>query len=219
MNNKELLEQANARVEQLSNLANNISKIEEIIPDIRDKALYVNGYDIALRFGISTAEKISQDILLALITVKNERAAELERLLGIQPVPEIPPLAKETILVIGEGKPLPRLLPSDTPEVVFPGERKPAIINPEFEKAVQEMVESGKKSKSEKSSDKRSMTVDDVTRMYITEGKSREEIQNHYGVSKSVLNNFLYDNKIRKDKKKQDKPAEPEETERPTQVK
>lgn len=131
-------------------------------------------------------------------------------------------------------------------ERLMPEFRKPATINPEFEAAVQGMVQSkdkpvvvvpamdeaelppvnktpeklpGKKILGKGSEldnavfsveDKpaaRTLTDDnleDVRRMYQREGKSMKEIAEHYGVTKSVVNNFVYNKKLARSKVKDD---------------
>jgi DNA-binding transcriptional regulator YiaG len=239
MNSKELLEQATAKAKQLSDLAKNISRIEEVLPEIRDNALFINSYDIASRFGIETAERISQDILLVLITAKNEKTTELEQLLGIQPVPE-------------KRKPA-----TNNPEFeaatkdMFDAVRKPeqAIINPEFENAAQEMDQQNKqpdpvedkmteiiqKQEQEIKSTPlpgptepgynpkkgvhprrlpEAMTVEEVTRLRYKEHKSPKEIAEHFGIKTSAVSNFIFNHDIAHGRsKKADK--QPEETERP----
>lgn len=107
--------------------------------------------------------------------------------------------------------------------------KKPATINPEFEAAVQGMVESAKpkddaeasiivdkhepdpvveklteilqeeaKKIEEAPAKKLVLNVDDVRRMYHDENKSMKEIAEHFGVTKSVVNNFIYNNNLGK---------------------
>lgn len=77
---------------------------------------------------------------------------------------------------------------------IVPEKRKPAVLNPEFEAAVNDMVEQSVEES--KPTAKPIMTVEEVRRMYHDENKQQQEIAKYFGVSKSVMNNFIADNHL-----------------------
>ncbi len=80
--------------------------------------------------------------------------------------------------------------------------RKPATVNPVFEAAVQEMVNSTAKSEPASEvpvtmeSTKPELTVEAVRKMYIDEGKTLTETAAFFGVKKDMLNSFIRRNKL-----------------------
>jgi len=89
--------------------------------------------------------------------------------------------------------------------------RKPAIIDPEFELAVEGMeaqpkpiIEVVPVIPALKSS-KPKMTVEEVSRMYKDEGKTVTEIALHFGVTKSMASNFITRNHLTRTSSKKDK--------------
>jgi hypothetical protein len=50
MNSKELLEQAAAKAQRLISLTDDITGMEDVIPEIRDGELFIDGYDIYFGF-------------------------------------------------------------------------------------------------------------------------------------------------------------------------
>lgn len=233
MNSKELLERANAKATQLKELADTIRRIDDILPDIRDKALYINSFDIGLRFGGEISEKLSQNILLTLITAKNDKTAELEQMLGIQQVP----VTTITKKFIPTGEQHVEVIPAPVQ-----GKCKPAIINPEFEAvpkseldpieeklseilqreedrisgAADKSLDKYPAKKGKKSTYPDNMTEELIRKMYVEQGMTQKDIANYFGVKRTKVNTFLQKYKLfRGSYNKKDKPAEPEETERP----
>jgi hypothetical protein len=215
MNSKELLEQAEIRVKRINELSDGVGAAEDVL------AMLGEGEVCFFTSGIGTThltpvlspeklQKLREDIVVEVIHTRNDKSAELEKLLGI---------------------------------------RKPATINPEFEKAVQEMEQSTKKQDQdpleeklkvvlqdeakkieapEKSQDKypapkqnkrvktpENMVEADVRKMYVEENRDRKYIADYYGISESKVNNYLFLHDIKRKATKASKPAEPEETERP----
>lgn len=80
--------------------------------------------------------------------------------------------------------------------------RKPATVNPVFEVAVQDMVNSNAKSEPaseipvKMESIKPELTVEAVRKMYIDEGKTLTETATFFGVKKDMLNSFIRRNKL-----------------------
>ncbi len=79
--------------------------------------------------------------------------------------------------------------------------RKPAIVNPEFEAAVQDMVKSPEKNKPVEKpvppeEPKPELTVELVKKMYLDEGKTLKEVADYFGVNKSMLNSYISRNKL-----------------------
>lgn len=164
-------------------------------------------------------EEFKRMILNAIYNARDEKTAELEKLMGLVPV--IPTLPNGAVIgIVSQGKPLPHILPPDKPEVVIPdpvAKRKPATVNPEFEAAVQDMVKSKPQKLDKKQPEKNEpepkpkqetklsvMNYDDVKRMYQDEGKSMKEIADHYGIKKGDVNNFIYLNHLSRKKLKDD---------------
>lgn len=189
---------------------NQLSRELEDIGDLLEKAkeadiCFSSGSNGATFIRVLSPEKmqeLKESALIAVMKVRDEKEAELEKLMGA---------------------------------------RKPAIINPVFEAAVREMVQSAKKpdpvkeklagilqseadriaEPDNKSLDKYparkahkkkypdGMTVEAVSRMYIDEGKPSSSIAKHFSISTKEVQNFMTINKIRRNPKK------PAETERP----
>lgn len=89
------------------------------------------------------------------------------------------------------------------------GIRKPAILNPAFEAAVQDMEASVPKKEhivqdNEVVSPKKiiekkpEINVADVQRMYHDEAKTMKEIADHFGVKKEQVNSFIQKNNLRR---------------------
>jgi hypothetical protein len=228
MNSKELLEQATARARKLNDFAGELNQMEDAISVISKVELEVVGFDIRYRFG-AVAEKLKQDILLALITVKNEKAAELEQLLGIQPVPE-KVVTKKNCLT-GETA-----VEQVHPEVKVRTEFASVAIRESADAVADTLAgilqEEAKrieapdnKSLGKYPPDKRPPKLSDdlypdIKRMYMDENKQAKEIAEHYNVDVKYVNAFLAKHKLRRkmyDKSiSTPKPAkQPEETERP----
>ncbi|HBY71600.1 MAG TPA: hypothetical protein DEG06_05095, partial [Lachnospiraceae bacterium] len=105
-----LLEQASQRVIEINKAMSEIEKFEDIISAGRDAEIAFADKGNTKYITVLSPEKMQElkdTVLVAIINSKNEKDAELERLLGID-------------------------------------KRKPAVINPEFEKAVQEMEQQKK---------------------------------------------------------------------------
>ncbi|HBI73629.1 MAG TPA: hypothetical protein DDY59_10605 [Lachnospiraceae bacterium] len=193
-----LLEQASQRVIEINKAMSEIEKFEDIISAGRDAEIAFADKGNTKYITVLSPEKMQElkdTVLVAIINSKNEKDAELERLLGID-------------------------------------KRKPAVINPEFEKAVQEMEQQKKPDPVEDKlaeiidkqvqelKDKPEMTLEAVTKLYIEEGKTYREMAEYFGVNKSNINNFIYKNHLSELKQKHDcgyakKPKQPDKKERP----
>ena len=226
MNSKELLEQAEVRANQIKNIAHDINCMEEAITGVRDSEVIIGGYSIVLFFDSDTADKIKQEALLILITAKNKKASELEQLLGILPVPAVPKLNLGNVLVIGEGKPLPRILPPESPEVIIPDsveEKLSGILQAEAQmiEAPQEDKSPGKYQvkKGRPSNLPDNMTVEEVKRLYIKESKTISEVAKHFGVPYAQASSFITRHKLHRNHQlSSESGKQSEETERPSQA-
>ena len=196
MNSKELLEQANEKAKKLRNLADDISFTEDTIPAIRDNALSINGYNVATHFGPDVEEKLKQDILLLLVTLKNKKSAELEQLLGIKSVPDTvqdPVEEKLADILKAEAARI------ESPEDKSLGKYPPAKRKPKLSDDL----------------------LSEICRMYIDEGKTAKEIAEIYKVKPNDVNNFVAKHKLRRrsyDKSigsKPELPKQPDEKESP----
>ena len=218
-----LLEQWNDHIIKGNQLSRELEDIESIIGAAQDAevAFYKPGAGSTSFIRVLSPEKMQElkgSVVAAIIQTRDDKVKELEKLMGI---------------------------------------RKPAIVNPEFEAAVQSMVDSVKKpdpiektlkevlqeeaariekpkesdlplfrdpGKDDKSLNKypakkgrqstrpEGMTVAEVTRMYTVEGKEQKEIAQCFGVTESIVKNFLFRNQIKR-KAKATLPTA--ETERP----
>jgi hypothetical protein len=220
MDSKELLLRAKETTEKQLELIKHIERAEDIIGTVKDGFIcfYVVGCGSVRIDDVVDIEKldaIKELGLVAIMNFRDDKTVELEKLLGI---------------------------------------RKPAIINPEFEAAVQAMEQSHKKpdtveakladiiqgeakkiedkpiipetslDKYPAKKDKRvktpsNMIEADVRRMYVEESRDRKYIADHYGISESKINNYLFLHDIKRKPTKASKPAkQPDETERPSQA-
>ena len=193
-----LLEQWNEHIIKGNQLSRELESFDEIIDAGRDAEIAFTDNGTTKYITVLSPEKMAEFnniVLQAIYEAKNKKAAELERLLGIE-------------------------------------KRKPATINPEFEKAVQEMEQQRKPDPVEDKlaeiidkqvqelKDKPEMTLEAVTKLYIEEGKTYREMAEYFGVNKSNINNFIYKNHLSELKQKHDcgyakKPKQPDKKERP----
>ncbi len=201
MNSKELLVMAKENAEKQLELVKQIENVENVLSSVKDGEIcfFVRGYGSVLITDVTDTEKrdaVRELGLVAIMNFRDDKTMELEKLLGI---------------------------------------RKPAIINPEFEAAVQGMVKPiVVKPKSKQAEDKQpiispedklklkekltqinkpvpkqvelvtkkpetklgSMSLEDVTRMYLTENMTMQQIADHYGIKKGDVNNYIYLNHL-----------------------
>lgn len=186
-----LLEQWNEHIIRGNLLSRELEDIESLLDKSKGADIcFTSGTNGSVFIRVLTPEKMQElreNVVVAILRTRDEKAVELEKLMGV---------------------------------------RKPATINPEFEAAVQGMIDSVKKKpepdpvevKLAESIDKHekeikskpvavakpTMSVEDVRRMYLDESKSMKEIAEHFGVTKSVVNNFVYKNHLARYKSNDD---------------
>lgn len=183
-----LLEQWNEHIVRGNQLSRELEDIEDILEKSKGADIcFSSGANGSVFIRVLSPEKMQElreSVVVAIMRTRDDKAAELERLMGI---------------------------------------RKPTIINPEFEAAVNSMVDSMKKpaakaiealskvtadpveeklteilqaeaKKIEGEPVHISLTdddVDDVRRMYQQEGLTQGDIAVHYGVKKVQVNTFI----------------------------
>ena len=185
MNSKELVAQATAKIEKMCNLTDKIEAIENILKASGEKT------EIALyETGVGTT-RLSLVLSEAVVkSLKESAVAEIKSALHNN--------TTELHQLVGAK----------------PEKRKPATINPEFEKAVQEMVkppfkadhivkidgipkyidkepEKEEPPKCEPRSPLNELEVDNVRRMYHDEAKTMKEVAEYYGVTKTRMNSYI----------------------------
>ncbi|MDF2611457.1 MAG: hypothetical protein K0R92_2931 [Lachnospiraceae bacterium] len=173
MDTKTLLEQANERVKNINRIMGELEDFEAVlsVTGTSKVALHSNGGTTFIDTVLSQDDMINlQDMVVArIIGARNKKTAELEQLLGME-------------------------------------KRKTAIINPKFEKAILEMeeqktkktlvIDSGTAKCAVVQKDNPVMTVEEVTRLYVTENKTLKEVAEYFGVTKSAVNSYIYRNNL-----------------------
>lgn len=182
MNSNELLSRANQRVVDINKIMGEIEDFDGISYAAQQQesevAFYENGVGTTFLKVLSDEKKLELKaiVLKAITDAQAEKTTELEQLLGVK--------------------------------------KKPAIINPEFEKAIKEMEQQNLDPVKEELSTvlqeepkleiKRTTLnlsdIEDVRRMYHDEGLPQGAIAEYYGVTKPVVNNFIYANHLAKKK-------------------
>jgi DNA-binding transcriptional regulator YiaG len=171
-----LLDQWNEHIIRGNLLSRELEDIEDILEKSKGADIcFSSGTNGSVFIKVLSPEKMQElreNVVIAIMKTRNEKTAELEKLMGI---------------------------------------RKPATTNPEFEAAVQDMEKSTKVVQKpdpveviDDKPKKPIMTIEDVRRMYQDENMSMKDISEYYGVSKSVINNFIYMNKLARKKIKDD---------------
>ncbi|MDF2608891.1 MAG: hypothetical protein K0R92_365 [Lachnospiraceae bacterium] len=184
-----LLEQWNEHIVRGNQLSRELEDIESILEKSKDADIcFTSGSNGSIFIRVLSPEKmqeLKENAVIAIMRTRDEKIAELEKLMGL---------------------------------------RKPSTINPEFEAAVQGMVESNKKpvpvmpkvdpieeklsnildKQEQKISGKLELNIPDVKRMYHDENKSMKEIAEHFGVTKSIVNNFIAQHNLSRKKLKDD---------------
>lgn len=182
-----LLEQWNEHIIRGNQLSRELEDIEDILEKSKGADIcFSSGTTGAVFIRVLSQEKMQElreNVVVAIMRTRDDKAAELEKLMGV---------------------------------------RKPATINPEFEAAVQEMENQIQKTvlivghglkptphllppdMPEVEVPKLEMSVEDVRKMYHDENKSMKDIAEYYGVTKSVVNNYIYNNHLSRKKVKED---------------
>ena len=202
MNSKELLEQANSHVVIINKLMGEVEEFEGVVSEakIGDVCFYVEGHGTTFIRVLSPEkmQEIKATVLDAITLAQKDKTAELERLLGVGPVEAKIDLLEEKIAekLIQEEQKIKESVP-----VV----KKAAVINPEFEAAIKKMEESTTKKKSEPEPRLLpELTVGEVKRLYLDEGKTLKDVATYFGVDKAKLNTFVYSNGLSRKQYKDD---------------
>jgi transposase-like protein len=233
MNSKELLEQATAKVEKINDLSSNVINAESVLAVIGDGKVcfFTIGIGTTHLTSVLTPEKLEklrEEAVREIIYTRDEKAAELENLLGIRKptrlnpefekeVQEMEQSSKSTTGTISENKDVSGTIESD-PAM----EKLTGILQKEAEKTEAPHEDKSSEKYPAPKTDKRrkypeNMTEEVVGRMYRDEEKSMAQIAEHFGVKSSTVNNFIYLHGLKRTSKKQPE-KQPEETERPSQA-
>ncbi len=226
-----LLEQWNEYIIRGNQLSRELEDIEDLMDKAREADIcFSSGNNGAIFIRVLSPEKmkeLKESAMIAIMRIRNEKEMELQKLMGKQQV--IPSFAQGGIVSgfvntdsIHKGVVIP------DQDIVSSGNRKPAIINPEFEAAVQGMVGSVKHKQTDvlpppddKSLDKypakkskpspypENMTEEAVKELYINQGKTIQQVANHFGIPYAKANSFITGHKLHRNQQK------PAETERP----
>ncbi len=175
-----LVDQWNDHIIKGNQLSRELENIEELLEKAREADIcFSSGSNGAIFIRVLSPEKmqeLKESAIVAIIHTRDEKTAELEKLMGI---------------------------------------RKPATVNPEFEAAIQEMENSQKTSTYVDNSGQDQIeeapkeeppaypalddtAVEDVRRMYQSEGKTLKEVAAIYGVTKSQMNTFISRHNLRR---------------------
>ena len=231
MNSRELLDQATAKVEQINELMAKIDVAECVLSVIGDGCVcfYTEGIGTTFVAGILPPEKmrrVNEEVTVEIIRERDARTFELEKLLGIrkpatidlafekaiQEMKKTSGISKESLDELSDkakissktiGLTLTDILQKESKKF----EDKPIIPEESPDKYP------AKKDKRVKVPE--NMLEADVRRMYIDEGKDRKYIANHYDISESRVNNYLFLHEIKRkptkaSKTKAKQPAEME---------
>jgi hypothetical protein len=211
MNSKELLEQARESMRKQNELIDLIVEGEKVAENLDhfDLYLYTNGSYINKLIKPEAIQRMKEVAIGSISEYLSERSVELEKLLGIH----------KPGLIINQ----------DFEKAVQEMEQSVKKLDPLEEKLKVVLQDEAKKIEApEKSQDKypakkdkrvktpENMNEADVRRMYVEENRDRKYIANHYGISESKVNNYLFLHDIKRKATKASKPEkQPEETERP----
>lgn len=243
MNSKELLEQATAKIEKMNDLMASIDVIEVTLsaatkPDAMiaffEPSLGVIGGAIGIRYILAdnVMEDIKNTVLKEIQKVRDEKAAELEQLLRIQPIPAIPTLAQDVSIKCdpyGHVTILPPDPRAATKDMFQPVKKQPDPVEEKFEvhsitaEDKQEPVDKSlemypAKKRGRQADYPEGMTRDVVKKMYIDDGMTINAISKHFCVPYAKASNFITKHKLARshnDKSDKQPDKQPEETERP----
>lgn len=207
-----LLDKWNDHIIKSNQLSRELENIESIIEAAQEAeiAFYEPGVCTTSFIRVLTPEKMQElkdSVVSAINQTRDDKVKELEKLMGIRKPATINPEFEAAVQGMVQSK--------DKPVVVVPAmdeaELPPVSKTPE---RLQGKKILGKGSELDNAvfsvEDKpvpKTLTeddVEDVRRMYQQEGKSMKEIAEHYGVTKSVVNNFVYNKKLARNKVKDD---------------
>jgi hypothetical protein len=221
MNSKELVLQAKETTEKQLELIEHIERAERIIDIVKDGFIcfYVTGCGSVRIDDVVDVEKLDvvKDLgLVAIMNFRDNRISELEKLLGILRVDEVVvDTVNDVVLEIGSQKPCTKK-EADKIDVKPTIEDEAAAILgiPEVDSKYPA------KRKGRLADYPDGMTEDAVRKMFIDQGMKLGDIAKHFNVPYTKMNNFISKHNLHRksyDKSITPKPAEPEETERPSQ--
>jgi predicted XRE-type DNA-binding protein len=172
-----LLDQWNEHIIKGNQLSRELEVIEDLIEKSKGEDICFtsrpNGATYITILSMEKMQELRENAVVAVIQARNEKTAELEKLMGVRKPATINPVFEAAVKeMVNFAK--------DHNEV-DPVEEKLTVILQE---------------ETEKIEDKPMMIVEDVKHMYLDEGKTQGEIAEYYGVKKPVVNNFLQKNKL-----------------------
>ncbi len=230
MNSKELLEQADQRIAEAESIKlakQNIVDLERLLNISENESYelrYCGEYDLPLEQSLDVDDyKDLMGIVRGAFRVYlSMRKVKLEQLLGIQPVPEIPPMPKSVMLTMGDKPLFQRMITPDSPEVIIPeiepvdvmkaavsealhiidpvDDKLAGILQEEAQKIEYKSVENegslGKYPPNKKQPRLSDNLFEEIKKMYVDEGKTNKEIAEVYKVKPSDVSNFVAKHKL-----------------------
>jgi hypothetical protein len=222
MNSKELLEQAEARVKRINELSDDLSVADDVL------AMLGEGGEICFFFsGIGTThltpvlsqekmQKLREEVVLEIINSRDDRTAELEQLLGIQPVPTYQDALKSIDDLHGQ---FPAPATQGTLDEIGKQMEADRIDKPTEKFEVGSITAEDKPGPVNKSSTyPEGMTYKTVKKMYIEDGMTINAIAKYFKIPYAKAANFIGSNKLHRThmpEKSSKLKTDPEETERP----
>jgi len=228
MNN--LLDQWNDHIIKGNQLSRELENFEGIMHVVEAKdskvALYNNGgttfIDIVLPEDVMAVLKNS--VLLHLKNIQSSKETELKKHMNMwKPAtinPEFEAAVQSMVQTVKTQLPKPKneemlSIKVDKPEPDPMQEKLTDILQTEAKRIEDKPVDTDSSldkypaKKGKKSNAPESMTVETVSKMYTVDGCDMDKIAEHFGVTRSMVNNFVYRNGIKRGNKSK-KASEPE---------
>lgn len=164
MNN--LLEKWNEHIIKGNQLSRELEDIETLIEKSMDEDICFtvkpNGATYISVLPPEKMQELREVVVGAILQVRDEKTAELEKLMGIR-----------------------------KPVVINPEETEQEIVLQKCQDPIEEKLTEILDKQAKMIKGKPQMTVDTVKKLYIDEGKSYQEMADYFGVKKTDINNFI----------------------------
>jgi hypothetical protein len=223
MNSKELLEHAEQRiaeVEKIKSIKKSVEELENLLKDLTDEMAWysisfmslqdtvLDDYPLDQRLSAEQYRRLYNSVRSTLNQFLSENVIKLEKLLGIRKPATANLVFEKAVQEMEQSVNIVDVV-EEKLKVVLQDEAK-KIESPDKS---QDKYPAPKQNKRVKTPE--NMVEADVRKMYVEENRDRKYIADHYGISESKVNNYLFLHDIKRKATKASKPAEPEETERP----
>lgn len=164
MNN--LLEKWNEHIIKGNQLSRELEDIETLIEKSMDEDICFtvkpNGATYISVLSPEKMQELREAVVEAILQVRDEKTAELEKLMGIR-----------------------------KPAVINPEKTEQEIVLQKCQDPIEEKLTEILDKQAQMIKGKPEMTVDTVKKLYIDEGKSYQEMADYFGVKKTDINNFI----------------------------